>query len=273
MKYKMLCVDMDGTLLNNRKEITEPTKMALRKAEEAGVKVVIATGRLFTSANYYADLVGLRTPIISANGAFIREKDNNQVIYEALLGKENCYRILKIIKAYGIIPNFHTANTIFTERHNAHVKTYMKINEKHDIDNKIQIEFVDNWEEVFEKHHDSILKCIAIDEDLDKIQKAKAELAKCEGLETVSSSKNNFEVMCEGVSKGRAVEMLAAYYKIPREAVICVGDSENDMSMIQFAGLGVAMGNADKEIKEIAQFVTLSNEEDGVAKVIEKYIL
>ena len=67
--------------------------------------------------------------------------------------------------------------------------------------------------------------------------------------------------------------MLAAYYKIPREAVICVGDSENDMSMIQFAGLGVAMGNADKEIKEIAQFVTLSNEEDGVAKVIEKYIL
>ena len=77
MKYKMLCVDMDGTLLNNRKEISEPTKMALRKAEEAGVKVVIATGRLFTSANYYADLVGLRTPIISANG-FIREKDNNR---------------------------------------------------------------------------------------------------------------------------------------------------------------------------------------------------
>lgn len=269
----MICVDMDGTLLNNKKEITDTTKKALKKADEAGVKVVIATGRLFTSANYYADFVGLKTPIISANGAFIREKDKNEVIYEALLGKDNCYRILNIIKAYGIIPNFHTPNTIFTERHNAHVNTYIKINEKHNEGNKIQIEFVDNWNEVFEKYQDNILKCIAIDDDKDKIQKAKAELVKCDGLETVSSSNNNLEVMCQGVSKGRAVEMLAAYYHIPKEAVICVGDGENDMSMIEFAGLGVAMGNADKEVKDIAQFVTLSNEEDGVAKVIEKYIL
>lgn len=273
MKYKMLCVDMDGTLLNNKKEITDRTKIALKKAEEAGVKVVIATGRLFTSAYYYADLVGLKTPIISANGAFIREKDKNQVIYEALLGKENCYRILNIIKSYGIIPNFHTANTIFTERNNAHVNNYIKINEKLKEGNKIQIQFVKNWKDVFEKYQSSILKCIAIDEDLDKIQKAKRELADCDGLETVTSSKDNFEVMCQGVSKGRAVEMLAAYYNIPREAVICVGDSENDISMIEFAGLGVAMGNGDKEIKDLAQYITLSNEEDGVAKVVEEYIL
>lgn len=273
MKYKMICVDMDGTLLNNKKEVTEKTKKALRMADEAGVKIVIATGRLFTSANYYADLVGLKTPIISANGAFIREKDKNEVIYEALLGKENCYRILDIIKNFEIIPNFHTTNTIFTEKLNAHVNNYIKFNERHNEDNKIQIVFVESWEEVFEKYQNSILKFTTIDEDIEKIERAKAEVAKCNGLETVSSSKGNFEAMCQGVSKGRAVEILAAYYNISREEVICVGDSENDISMIEFAGLGVAMGNGDKEVKDIAQFVTLSNEEDGVAKVIEKYIL
>lgn len=273
MKFKLLCIDMDGTLLNSKKEITEKNKQYLRKAQEAGVKVVISTGRLFTSADYYADLVGIKAPIISANGAFIREKDENKVIYKSLLGKDNCEIILKVLKKYDLIPNFHTSNAIFTEGSNPHIQMYLKTNEDHPADKRIEIQTVIDWSQVFESYKEELLKCIAIDMDYEKIAKAKEELSAVEQLEVVSSSSNNFEVMCSGVSKGRGVEILAAYYNIKREEIICIGDNENDASMIAYAGLGVAMGNADEEIKTMAQYVTASNDEDGVAEVIEKFIL
>lgn len=273
MKYKLLCIDMDGTLLNSKKEITEKNKQYLRKAQEAGVKVVISTGRLFTSADYYADLVGIKAPIISANGAFIREKDENKVIYKSLLGKDNCEIILKVLKKYDLIPNFHTSNAILTEGSNPHIQMYLKTNKDHPADKRIEIQTVIDWSQVFESYKEELLKCIAIDMDYEKVAKAKEELSAVEQLEVVSSSSNNFEVMCSGVSKGRGVEILAAYYNIKREEIICIGDNENDASMIAYAGLGVAMGNADEEIKIMAQYVTASNDEDGVAEVIEKFIL
>ncbi|MDP4090244.1 MAG: Cof-type HAD-IIB family hydrolase [Bacillota bacterium] len=273
MKYKMLCIDMDGTLLNSQKEITEKNKEYLRKAQEAGVKVVITTGRLFTSADYYADLIGIKAPIISANGAYIREKDRDEVIYKALLGRENCCTILEVLKKYELIPNFHTPNKIFTERKNPHIQMYLKINDRHPEDKKIDIIFVDKWEHVFEEFEMEILKCLAISEDNERVMKAKGELLTLEGLEVVSSSSNNFEVMTRGISKGRAVEILASYYNIVQDEIICIGDNENDASMIQYAGLGVAMGNAEEEIKDMAQYITASNDEDGVAEVVDKFIL
>ncbi len=81
MSYKLICIDMDGTLLNNKHEISERNKEAIKKATERGVKVAVTTGRLFTSAKYYAGLLGVKTPIISCNGAFIREKDEDKIIY------------------------------------------------------------------------------------------------------------------------------------------------------------------------------------------------
>lgn len=98
-------------------------------------------------------------------------------------------------------------------------------------------------------------------------------MLKVKGIEVVSSYENNFEIMTNGVSKGRGVEILAAYYNIKPEEIICIGDNENDLSMIKFAALGVAMGNAPSSIKEQADYVTDTNDNDGVAKVIEKFIL
>ena len=92
-------------------------------------------------------------------------------------------------------------------------------------------------------------------------------------FEVVSSRFDNFEVMNSGVSKGNAVKILADYYGISSEQVICIGDSENDLSMIKFAGLGVAMENGSKLVKDAAQYITASNNGDGVAKVIEKFVL
>ena len=111
------------------------------------------------------------------------------------------------------------------------------------------------------------------DYKLNDLFKAKEELKKYEDLEVVSSSPSNFEVMNKGTSKGRAVKVLADILNINREEVMCLGDSENDLSMIEFAGLGVAMGNAEEFLKEKADYITDTNENDGVAKAIEKFIL
>ena len=94
-----------------------------------------------------------------------------------------------------------------------------------------------------------------------------------EEFEVVSSRFDNFEAMNKGVSKGNAVTILAEHYGIAREQIICIGDSENDLSMIKYAGLGVAMGNADQEVKAAAHYITDSNNCDGVARVIEKFVL
>lgn len=272
MIYKLICVDMDGTLLNSEKKISKRTVDAVKKAHEKGIHIAICTGRLFTSAEYYADLLGIKTPIISANGAYIREKDRDEVIYKSILGKENCRKILSIVKEYGLCPNFHTPDSIMTDKVDSPYSSYMKLGSNAPENRNINIKIVENWDEIFEKYEDEITKCITVDSDLSKLRAAKEELLAIDGLEVVSSFATNFEVMLKGVSKGRAVEILAGYYNFNREEVICIGDNENDESMIKYAGLGVAMGNSEDSIKKIADYITDSNDEDGVAKVIEKFI-
>jgi len=271
--YKLFCTDMDGTLLNDKKEISERNLKAIREAHEKGVKVVVCAGRMFTSADFFSDLLGVKTPVIASNGAFIREKDRDEVIYKALLGKENSFKVLNVCKKYGIYPNFHTYNTVFTEEVNYSSAGYAKFNNLLPEGKKITITLVKDWEEIFNKYENEILKCIAVDKDGDKIERAKGELSKQNSLEVVSSFEKNFEAMNRGVSKGRAVEILAQYYNIAKEEIICIGDNENDISMIDYAGLGVAMANGEECAKKAAKYIADSNNDDGVAKVIEKFIL
>jgi Cof subfamily protein (haloacid dehalogenase superfamily) len=270
---KLLCIDMDGTLLSSNHGISERTLKAIKAASEKGVKIVVCTGRVFTSANFYSELIGVKAPVIASNGAYIREKDRDEVIYKGLLGIDNCKKVLAVCKKHGLHAHFNTSNTIFTEKIIYSSEYYSKLNKTLPEGSRINIELVENLENTFELHKNEILKCITQDIDDDKIQIAKAELQQIESLTVVSSFEKNFEVMNKGVSKGRATQILAEYYGIIREEIMCIGDNDNDISMIKFAGIGVAMGNGKASIKEIANFVTDTNDNHGVAKAIEKFIL
>jgi Cof subfamily protein (haloacid dehalogenase superfamily) len=273
MNYKLICLDMDGTLLNDEKEISDRNKEAIKSAIEKGVKVAICTGRLFTAANEYADMLGIKAPVISANGAYIREKDRNEIIYKSIFELKNAKAVLDIAKQYNISLNFHTPDSIYTERSNKSYELYLKYNKNAANNNKINLQIVDNLYETLLKNKDDILKCIAIEDDIELIKKVKEELRKLPKVEVVSSSENNFEVMQKGVSKGRGVEMLAAYYGIDKSEVICIGDNENDLTMIEYAGLGIAMGNSEQAVIAKAKYITDTNNNDGVAKAIEKFII
>lgn len=272
MRYKLICMDMDGTLLDDYKNISEINKAVIKKAYNMGAKIVVSTGRIFTSAEYFASLLDVKAPVISSNGAFIREKDRNKVVFKNVLGYDKCIDILKVLKKYDIYPHYYTADTIFTEKIIYSSHFYTLANKVLPEGKKVNIVIVNDWEEIFNKYKYEILKCVGTDDDLFKVAAAKKELINMGCFEVVSSYYNNFEVMCKGVSKGKAVQTLGEYYNISREEIICIGDSENDLSMIQYAGLGVAMGNADEFIKRQADYITDSNNNNGVAKVIEKFV-
>lgn len=273
MKYKLVCMDMDGTLLNDNKQVSERTIKAIEKAHKLGVKVVIATGRIFVSARFYGDLIGVNAPIIASNGAYVREKDEDRAIYEEGLGEENYDLVLGVLKKYDIVPQFYTEDTIYTEKLIYSSLTYKNANKMLPTNRQVNIQIVKDWKKIFGEEKPRILKVMAVDSDGEKIKKAKAEFIKLNRFQVVSSFKNSFEVMSNTTSKGNALKKLCDYYKISRNEIISIGDNENDISMIKYAGLGVAMGNAELEVKEIADYITSSNEEDGVAKVIEKFIL
>lgn len=270
--YKLICLDMDGTLLNSRGEVSQRNLRAIKLAHEKGVKVTVCTGRLFTSARFYADMLEVEVPVIASNGAYIREKDKNEVIYKSVLGYENSKKILEVYKNHNITFYFNTCDTVFMERLDPE-NGYVKINKTLPKHSQINIKVIEEWDKTLLEYEDEILKCICIDKDSDKIIKAKRDLLKLKELEVVSSASNNIEAMVSGASKGRAVEVLAGFYDLKREEIMCIGDNENDISMLQYAGMGVAMRNGENKVKEIADYVTDTNNDDGVAKAIEKFVL
>ncbi|MGH4124979.1 MAG: Cof-type HAD-IIB family hydrolase [Clostridium sp.] len=273
MDYKLICIDMDGTLLNDEKIISESNLRAIKLASEKGVRIAVCTGRIFTSADFFSELLGVKSPVIASNGAYIREKDRNEVVYKSTLGAEKCKKLLSVFRQYNLYPHYYTSNIVFTEQLIHSSCFYQEVNKTLPKDKQVEIVLVKDWNEIFEKYESEIFKGIAIDEDLEKLQNAKNQLKCMEDFEVVSSRFNNFEVMNKGVSKGNAVKVLGDYYGISSQQIICIGDSGNDLSMIKFAGLGVAMGNGNDAVKKASQYITDSNNCDGVAKVIEKFVL
>lgn len=275
MKYKLICIDMDGTLLDNSaKNIPNENLEAIKLATEKGVKVAITTGRLFTSAKYFSDLIGVKTPVIASNGAYIREKDSDKVIAKFLLGEDNINAILDIVKDYDIRIFFNTVDTVITNKDVMPGNAYMEMNK--DLPEEMRVKFLidSDLKNTAVRNKNEILKCICINENnLRNIEEIKMRLKKIDTIEVVSSNHNNFEIMNKGVSKGKAVETLAKEYGILKDEVIAVGDGENDLSMISYAGLGVAMGNSSDYIKEHADYVTDTNVNGGVGKVIKKFVL
>lgn len=274
MEYKMIAMDMDGTLLTTDKVVSAKSKEVLKHAADMGIKLVVCTGRIFTSAWIYADLIGTEAPIIASNGAYVREKDRDEVIYMKTLPKEDIYKVVEIVKHYGFYPHLFSSDTIFTEKIIFTSKLYDKQNQSLPQDKKVKIVVTDDLEKTIEENHKIILKVVVVSEmdEIEELRKLRNEIANEIDASIMSSAENNIEVMSKGISKGNAVRILGDIYGISPEETICIGDNENDISMIEYAGVGVAMENATDDLKAAADYVTDTNDNDGVAKAIEKIV-
>lgn len=277
MKYKMVCIDMDGTLLGKRKKISEFSKDIIKKAHDMGVEIVVTTGRLYNNAAYFSQLLGVDSPVIAANGAIVIDQKTNDIIYESAIPEIECMNILKILNKYKIPFHFHTTDTIYCNnwfsKFGTQVYMTKQVYYEHLNINYYTVKTEKEWAEVFKKESGRMAKCIAFSPKSKSIFKVRKELDNLENIVYFGSGNHSTEINFKGVSKGNSVKVLSEKYGIKREELICIGDNENDISMIKYAGLGIAMANAIDEVKAAAQYITDSNKNDGVAKAIKKFIL
>ena len=275
MGYKLVCIDIDGTLLNSKHRITERTKDVILKAHKMGVHIVISTGRMYTDAEYYSNLIGVKSPVIASNGAFIKEKNNDAVIYKDVLGENLSLSLLEIFRKHDVTPYYCTPHRFYYG--NFMFKLfYFATKILGTRSNKLDAQYVyswDQWKKILHDEKDDIVKSEIIFRDPASIYELRNELKDIDELEIVDSSKYNIEITRKGVSKGKAVERLAILYGVKREEIMTIGDSQNDITMIEYAGLGIAMGNSEDVVKQKADYVTDSNDNEGVANAINKFII
>ena len=268
MRYKMIVLDLDGTLTNNKKEITPRTKQALMQAQAAGVHVVLASGRPTYGIVPLAEELKLKDNggyILAFNGGKIIDCTNNEVLFEQKLDEQLVPILFQEAKKAGMeILTYQGEGIAATNKDDEYVQHEAFIN-------KMPVTQYDNF---LNQLVYPINKCLIVG-DPTPLHELEIRLAKeLEGKMDVYRSADFFlECVPLGIDKARALERLISSLGISREEVIACGDGYNDLSMIRFAGLGVAMANAAKDIQSEADFVTLSNEEDGVAHVIEHFIL
>lgn len=268
MKYKMLVLDLDGTLTNNYKEITPRTKEALMQAQAKGVRVVLASGRPTYGITPIANELMLTSHggfILAFNGGKIIDYTSRETVFEQTIGKPEVEALYNAAEKAGLaILTYQDYGIVTTQKDNNYVEHEAFIN-------KLPVTQCDNFVEDLQY---PINKCLIVG-DPTPLHELELQLSKdlFGQVEVYRSAGFFLECVPPGVDKAKSLERLLAMVNIDKDDVIAVGDGFNDLSMIEYAGLGIAMDNAPGEVKSRANFFTSSNDEDGVAKVIEKFIL
>lgn len=269
MRYKLICTDMDGTLLGKGFEISQENIKALKESMKKGIKVALVTGRPYNAMKYFTSVLGDDVYIISTNGTYFNLPGYE---YKKVLNKDALEKIYLLGEKYKLNRHFKGCKIIISNNEIGKEHPYRLVNSKNKEEDRIEIIENASCETLLKRAENEILKCILFSEDSKTLEQAKNEFKKQEDLEVVSSGKINFEVMSKDTSKGIAVKKFCEILGIDNKEVICIGDNENDISMIEFAGLGIAMGNATDEVKSKADFVTDTNVNDGVAKALRKVL-
>lgn len=268
MKYKLLVLDLDGTLTNKQKKITPHTKETLFKIQEQGVKIVLASGRPTYGIAPLAEQLELQKHegyILAYNGGEIIDWKTKELMYKNLLDHDVLPYLYECAKKNDFAIVTYDGEYVLTE------KPDDKYVLKEALLNVMKIKKVDNFLDAV-KH--PIAKCLIVGEPtrLAELEKEMYEHLK-DRMGVFRSEPYFLELVPKGIDKAQSLAVLLKEIGLTREEMIAIGDGFNDLSMIQYAGLGIAMANAQEVVKENADFITLSNEEDGVAYAAEKFIL
>lgn len=269
MNKKILILDIDGTLTNSRKEITPKTLKAMLQVQEAGHIIMIASGRPTHGVKWVADALQLEKYggyILSFNGARITNAQKKEVIYQQLFPKECMESVYKYALSHdmGFVTYENTYLLCGTR-----LDEYMELEAKL---NHLQLKQVDS---IIEYVDFDINKCLmtARESEAPALEQELAGMYR-DQLSIYRSEPFFIEAMPPGIDKAASLERLFQMIDFDKKDAIACGDGFNDMSMIQYAGLGVAMANAQEDVKKGADLVTKkSNDEDGLLEIVENYLL
>jgi Cof subfamily protein (haloacid dehalogenase superfamily) len=264
MTIKLVAVDLDDTLLDNDRRMSARTKSAIRKAVAQGVTVTMATGRMHCSALPYALELDLDVPLITYNGAMIKRSQSGELLFHRPVDSKVASELLSFFYQRGWYIQVYLDDVLYVKERDERARYYETV---------ANITSVPVGDKIYSLGGEPT-KLLTIAEP-NEIKGLYATVKEKFGdrLYVTISKANYLEFANSTVNKGVGVAYLAESLGINRQEVMAVGDSLNDLDMIQYAGWGVAVGNARDEVKSIAQAVTSANHADGVAEAIEKYVL
>jgi 5-amino-6-(5-phospho-D-ribitylamino)uracil phosphatase len=275
--YRMVAIDLDGTLLRKDGTMGERTRRALQAAVKRGIKVVICTGRRFRTTLPILAELQLAVPVIVHGGQLIKDADTHETLHHRYLPQELSLGAVKFLRAHGATPIVYV--DLFTQGIDIHLDNerdghpfHLKYLER----NRAHCHFVGDVTSVFcpQTIHVGALADRASLERLDvRLEREFGSSIRHLVMNNTNDEGAFLEIMTPGNSKWRALSVLINAAGFAPEQVICIGDEVNDLEMIRHAGLGVAMGNATPAIKAVADYITRTNEEDGVAYVVEQFVL
>ena len=274
---KLIAFDLDGTVFDDHKRIRPVTKEVLERAAGMGIEIVPATGRPYKGlCSEVEKLQGVRY-VLTTNGGGIYERETGMCIYQDCMKLEDLLSLLSRLDELDVMADAFVQGDSYMTRRKAPLID--RIDGPEEIKDYIRTSrtVVEDQVAALRERGDDVEKLtinFASDEkgkriDYDKAWKVLAEFS---GFHPVSGGMQNIEVTAEGVSKASALLWLGEYLKIKPEEMIAFGDSGNDIDMLQAAGIGVAMGNAEQEAKAAADFVTLANTEDGIVHALKKFV-
>ena len=289
--YKLVAIDLDGTLLNSYGEVSENTRKALKTIKSKGVEVVLASGRPISSTESLALELGVDNYLISGNGAAVYDIKKQKIVYDRFLTKKQVLEIADICEQNSFFYNVYTEDEVIANALNYNVLFYHKENVKKIEEKRTHINVVQNIREYIEQSgKERFLKITVCDEskfifgsimrilkeingidvlDVEYMSRKKIK----DGTEDVDIQYFYTEITNRNVNKWNAIEYLLKELNIDKKDVMAIGDNINDKEMIVEAGLGIVMGNSNPKMKEIGDVVVSDNNSEGVYEAIKKYII
>lgn len=271
MAIKMVAIDIDGTLINDNRQITPKTVAAIKKASQQGIKIVLCTGRPMTGVRAYLDQLGLANRedeyVVSFNGALAQTTSGNVMVDYSISFNDYADWVNYCLKE-GVHSQIETRDYIYTTNQNL---SYYTIYESELVSMLVRYRSLDEMARIQDQY--TIAKAMMVD-DKEKIDQAVKDLPEelANRFSIVRSEDFYLEFMHKEASKGKALERLSSELGLTADEVMALGNAQNDNSMLEFAGLGVAMGNSVDKTLAVADVVTGDNNHDGVAQAIEKYV-
>ncbi|MGR6837061.1 Cof-type HAD-IIB family hydrolase [Syntrophomonas erecta] len=266
MGIKLIAIDLDDTLLDSRRGISRPAREAIQAVRRQGVLVTLATGRMYRHTVPFAHQLQINLPLITYQGALVKYSDSGEVIYNRTLPAQRAIQIIKLLQKENICHHIYSGDQLYLKEITEPVTEYLQVTETDPV-------LVEDLLPVISKRPPE--EIMAIIESPRQMREVETLLKHHFGHQLhISRFKNCYlEIMDAQATKAHALEVIAESYSIDRQEVMAIGDSYNDLPMLQWAGIGVAMGNAPLDIKLAADFVTLSNDEEGVRAALYQYIL
>lgn len=269
MNIKWCVCDVDGTLLNSANHLTEETMLAVSQMQQTGVKLILSTGRSPLFIKELVARLNVDGPVICCNGGLIRHVGKGETLFSKKIRRETVLALATDFLDSGVDALMYSDEHIYYNRGSKRAQLYYRFNQEKEPEFRVPLIEITRAEDL----PDRIMKFFIWDVDAALAERMATIHNKQGDLYIVQSMKGSLDVMASGVSKGEALRFLEEQGQLCLKETAVFGDNYNDVSMFELAGLPIAMANGEAAAKQAAKFVTCSNDENGVAQAIRRYIL